>query len=401
VVIYRKVRGKCAETVDGQTGLARWCGKHKLDEQARAHWTRVLEFDPGHAEARQGLGFRKVDGRWVDDHDISQTVAAARKASATAAKWISRLQKLRDRLADESVAKRKKAMADLMAIRDLAAADAIDVVLCREKSDMASLGIDAMKNIRAPEAARVLAWHAVFSDWPEVRQAAATALQSQEKYDFVPLLLALAESSSGPAMQVAGGPNAQNAPAGPQIRTVFRLDHEVSTFSWFTVQRLKEHPYWWTNPNLRYNPVTPAPVTATTTKNWNQGGANYNAQQQEYFTTWDGRLQNRVTQNNLKVDRPKLVPVGQYAYPPNSPAARDQTQTGYSPHDSEATPKTPPLIVLAEATGENPRSLSQWWDWWYDYNEVYRPSAIRQRKRTGCRGRSKLGGWLWLKRSGL
>jgi hypothetical protein len=379
---YRKMRGKYAETVDGQVALARWCAKHKLEEQARAHWTRVLEFDPDQAEARKGLGFRKLDGRWVGDHDISQTQGAARKASATAATWISRLQKIRDRLADENAAKRKKAIADLMALRDPAAADAIDVVFCRATNELALQGIDALKNIHGPETAKVLAWHAIFSAWPEVRQAAAAALQSQEKYDFVPLLLALAESSPGTATQDTGGTsalntstNARNSLARPQVRTVFRLDHEVSTYSWITVEQLKVHPYWWTIPNMRYNSLSPDPVTKTTTKSGNLGGANYNSQQKEFFSVSNGRLQDRFTQNNVKVDRQKLTPVGQIVYPPNTSAVRGQTQNGASPHDSEPAPKTPPGTVLAEATAENPRSVSQWWDWWYDYNEVYQSSA--------------------------
>src|SRR5208282_3354820 len=89
LVEYRKTREKRPETVDGQLALAGWCSKHKLEEQARAHWTRVLEFDPDHAEARQRLGYRKLDGRWVDDRDIAQTRALARQASTTAAQWVS------------------------------------------------------------------------------------------------------------------------------------------------------------------------------------------------------------------------------------------------------------------------------------------------------------------------
>jgi len=373
LIEYRKTRGKYPETVDGQVRLARWCGKHKLEEQARAHWTCVLEFDPDHAEARQGLGFRKLDGRWVDERDISQIRALARKASTTAPNWISRLQKLRDRLADDNAAKRKTALTELVALRDPAAADAIDVVFCREKSDMALLGIDSLKNIRAAEAARVLAWHAVFSPWPDVRLAAAAALQSEEKHDFVPLLIALAESSIGSQTQDAGSPNTPNASAPPQVRTVFRLDHVVSTFSWTTVERLKEHPYWWTVPNMNYNSVTPAPVTNKTTASGKQGATSFAVQQQEYFSTWNGRVQDRLTQNKVKVDQQKLTPVGQYAYPANTPTAPDQTQSVVSPGGPDAAA---PGLALAEATGEKgPRSPSQWWDWWYDYNEVYHPSA--------------------------
>src|SRR5208282_978977 len=239
-----------------------------------------------------------------------------------------------------------------MALRDPAAADAIDVVFCRQTSDMALLGVGSLKNIRAAEATPVLAWHAVFSPWPEVRQAAAMALQSEEKYDYVPLLIELAESSMGPATQDTGSPNTLNTPntsAGPQVRTVYRLDHQVSTYSWITIDRLKEHPYWWTVPNMSFNSVTPDPVAKKTTASGNQGAANYTVQQREYFSTQDGRLQKRITENKAKVDRQTLTPVGQYAYPANMPTKPDTTQTGTVPYDSEAAArKTAPLTALAE-----------------------------------------------------
>ena len=273
LVEYRRTRGKYPETVDGQLALAGWCSNRKLEEQARAHWIRVLQFDPDHAEARQCLGFRKFDGRWVDDRDIAQTRALARKASTTAAQWVSRLQKLRDRLADKNAAKREGARTELMALRDPAAADAIDVVFCRQTSDMALLGVDSLKNIRAAEAAKVLAWHAVFSPWPEVRHAAATALRSEEKYDYVPLLLALAEASAGPETQDAGSPDTPGASAEPKVCTAYRLDHDVTTNASSPSERLKEHPYWWTLPNMSYNSITPAPVTKTKTASENQTGA--------------------------------------------------------------------------------------------------------------------------------
>ena len=109
-----------------------------------------------------------------------------------------------------------------------AAADAIDVVFCRETNDMALLGISQtkLKNILALRAAKVLACSMPsFPPWVDVRQAAATALQSEEKYDFVPLLIALAESLSGPPPQVTGSPSSPDTSTGPKTHTLFRLDH--------------------------------------------------------------------------------------------------------------------------------------------------------------------------------
>ena len=55
---YAKVRREHPDTIAGHLDVARWCLGQKLDEQARAHLTRIIELDPNQAEARQLLGFR-------------------------------------------------------------------------------------------------------------------------------------------------------------------------------------------------------------------------------------------------------------------------------------------------------------------------------------------------------
>ena len=78
------------------------------------------------------------------------------------------------------------------------------------------------------------------------------------------------------------------------------------------------------------------------------------------------------------MDRQTLTPMGSYVYPRNSQAQSPYPQqTDTSRYSSEAAAqKTAPCSALAEATGEKgPSSPSEWWDWWYDYNEVYVPSG--------------------------
>ena len=303
---YRQTRETYAETMTGQTGLAGWCSKHRLEDQARAHLSRVLELDPDHAEARKRLGFRLVDGLWVDDRDIAEARTITRKATAAAAKWVPRLEKLRDRLSGDNAGQTEKARAELMAIRDPEAVEAIDTVFCRPTNGMSLLGIELLKDIPTPRATAVLAWHAAFSPWfppwPPVGQAAATAPRSREKYDYVPLLLDAAQSPNEPPTYLADSrknPSHSTSSTGPasdgsrEVRTVYRLDYSVSTYSWNTVERLKEHPYWWQVPQMRFNPTTPDPVAKTTTNSMNQGGAGYTIQQREYYVVRNGRLQDR------------------------------------------------------------------------------------------------------------
>ena len=392
---YRQMREKAVPTIPGRMELAGWCRKHRLEDQARSHLTQVLELDPDHAEARKQLGFRLVDGTWVDDRDTTEARALTRKVTAAAIKWIKRVQKLRERLSDDNADQRAKAQTELAAIRDPEAVDAIDTVFCRPTDEKSLLGIELLKNIKTPRSSAVLAWHAAYSPWDPpwqpVGRAAATALQFREKHDYVPLLLEAAEPCEPPTYIADNHKGANSSSrlkrsrpyiptAAPLVQTTFRLDFRVSTFSWNTVERLKEHPNWWQVPGMRFNAASPNPVARTTVSSTNQGLASSAVRQRQYYTVQNGQIQNRVTQNSVVMRSPVMVPGRSYAYPSNWQAASDP-QSADSPSSNKPTErKILPRgefseAALAEATGEKgPRSPSQWRDWWDRYNDVYSPS---------------------------
>ena len=152
-----------------------------------------------------------------------------------AAKWIPRLEKLRDRLAGNNASQQEKARQTLMVIRDPDAVEAIDTVFCRPNNDLSLLGIELLKNIPTPRATAVLAWHAAYSPWlapwTPVGQAAATALRSREKYDYVPLLLDVAETPVQAPTHVTDKPtrpNRQTALAQPAIDSSPGTRHRLS-----------------------------------------------------------------------------------------------------------------------------------------------------------------------------
>jgi hypothetical protein len=383
LIKYRQTREKYSESVDNQLALARWCREHKLPEQARAHLSRVLELNPNQAEARQDLGFRLVNGAWVDDHDAAEGRTSARKTLAAAVDWVARLEKLRGRLAGGN-SQREKARKELLDISDPDAAQAIDAVFCRQSAEMALLGIEVLKDIRSPQAAAVLAWHAVFSPWPQVAQAAARALQGQEKYDYVPPLLHAAEIVDAQT-QVANSAYTPGGagPYGQGMKTVYRLDRVVNTYSWETVEHLKEHPRWQQVPDMRFDAYSPNPVAKKTTETVNQGADRTTTQKREYYTVTNDKLQDRHTETKVTVDKQVATPVGSVPYPPYArnaptPPYQSPTNTPSSIISDTSTKKNSACAALAEATGEKgPQSPSDWWDWWYDYNEVYQSSSKR------------------------
>jgi len=53
----------------GHYELGAWARQNGLETQARAHFQTVLANDPNHAGAREALGYRLVDGRWLTEAD--------------------------------------------------------------------------------------------------------------------------------------------------------------------------------------------------------------------------------------------------------------------------------------------------------------------------------------------
>jgi hypothetical protein len=62
---YQELLPRVPNTVEGHLDMAERCRKAGLKEQREFHLQKVLELDPNQAEARRGLGYSQVDGKWV------------------------------------------------------------------------------------------------------------------------------------------------------------------------------------------------------------------------------------------------------------------------------------------------------------------------------------------------
>jgi tetratricopeptide (TPR) repeat protein len=51
-------------------GLGKWCAKEGLDEQAKKAFEKSIKFDPDNEDARHGLGYTKVDGKWYTEKQL-------------------------------------------------------------------------------------------------------------------------------------------------------------------------------------------------------------------------------------------------------------------------------------------------------------------------------------------
>ncbi len=62
---YEEFLPKVPDTLEGHWDMAERCRKAGLKPQRELHLRRVIEFDPDHAGARRGLGYSRVDDRWI------------------------------------------------------------------------------------------------------------------------------------------------------------------------------------------------------------------------------------------------------------------------------------------------------------------------------------------------
>ncbi|HEX5443925.1 MAG TPA: hypothetical protein VFW87_08865, partial [Pirellulales bacterium] len=61
---YEKIRHTFADTAEGQMELALWCRDHHLETERQRHLKRVLELDPGQAQAHLMLKHVRIGGAW-------------------------------------------------------------------------------------------------------------------------------------------------------------------------------------------------------------------------------------------------------------------------------------------------------------------------------------------------
>lgn len=69
-------------TPEGHMELSRWCRSKGLKDEMREQAMAALALDPEYVEAREALGFRKVDGVWMSEEDRARLAESGRKAEA-------------------------------------------------------------------------------------------------------------------------------------------------------------------------------------------------------------------------------------------------------------------------------------------------------------------------------
>jgi hypothetical protein len=194
---YRELRASLGGTVDDHVTLAEWCRENGLSNEERFHWGCVLLLAPDHAAALERLGLHEDRGLLLTEGQAAQLEDEEKAAKKDFARFRREFVELCRDATSEDAAVRAAALARLGEVDDVAALEALEFAVLRASERVERCALDlqlalvaAMSQMPQNEATLRLLDHAVYSPLPEVRAAAAQALQPRPQTDYVPLLMA-------------------------------------------------------------------------------------------------------------------------------------------------------------------------------------------------------------------
>ena len=185
---YPAKKAAIPDTAAANKELALWCDQHGLWDGAKTHWEAVVRLNPKNEEARKRLGFRFRNPAWVIDAARAEDVEQKKANSywKVLEKYHAQM-KCRSKLA---VPGRAEAVAHIEAIGDPRAAAAIWKAFYADISHH-GLMVGILSRFKTPEASRMLAAIAVYSQDEKARAGAVAALQGRAAAEFGEKLVSL------------------------------------------------------------------------------------------------------------------------------------------------------------------------------------------------------------------
>lgn len=198
---YEAEKSKHPDTADGHFAMAQWCRRNGLRADQKTHLTRAIELDPNHADARSALGYVLQDGRWVlpqkkrarkpSDDELEARRKARRDEELVrkaVAEWTVKIQAIyRGRLEGEpSVSEKfRDGRRQILEVRDPLAIPGLARTLAQGKASTRRLLVESMSQFDEAEATMNLIVIAVLDRAPQVRLAAARALDARKSEQVI------------------------------------------------------------------------------------------------------------------------------------------------------------------------------------------------------------------------
>jgi hypothetical protein len=194
---YNARRAHMGRSEDDQIAMARWCQEHGLRAEAIVHAGIAIERDPKRDAAWKLLGFRKVDGRWLNEeqaHAELEQKEADREWAKRLTSWHKALhgpRKTNKLAARKQAEEADSAREALDRLTDPSAVRTVYREFARGAPPDQEIAVQLFGQIRAPLATTALASLTIYGATPEIRRKATESLRGREPADYAGLLIGL------------------------------------------------------------------------------------------------------------------------------------------------------------------------------------------------------------------
>lgn len=186
---YRALRDKLGNYIESHRQLARFCRKHKLADNERGHWRRVIDLSRNDIEARKALGHVPFMGGWSTKAEIERLSKATGAYTKSMTEWSKKLPPKIADLYGKDGKRKEKAREELLAIHDAAAIPVLMNSLAYRSEESTLLLVEILSGIRDFDSSRVLAEIGVMAQTPGILESVSEALKDRDDGTWVPQLL--------------------------------------------------------------------------------------------------------------------------------------------------------------------------------------------------------------------
>jgi hypothetical protein len=202
---YKQILPRMPKTAEGNWIMAEWCRKIGLLEHRKRHLEQVLVYDPDHAQARAGLGFNQLEGKWIQTDEwmtergflkhkgswrLKQEIELEerkRKTDLAIAEWNQKLKMWRTWLIGRTERKATEARENMRELRDPLAATGLGLLLenPKELTSLKLMYIEKLGQLDCQAATNALLKRAMDDKSAQVREACWDELARDGSPDVV------------------------------------------------------------------------------------------------------------------------------------------------------------------------------------------------------------------------
>ena len=334
--------------VGEELALAQWCKTQQLEELALLHGIRVIQSRKAPAaarqQARQLLGLQRMGNRWLTPHEYATTKQHFANQSAAMQSWLATCEQWREAIVSGRAKARFHAFAQLRALDDEAAIPALDHCFQNVPSSAGSAIVACFARIDTPPSTAALVRRAARSPHAAVRSAAVAALQQRPLHDYLPLVLAEMDAPYQSAFRVQVGWDGLVRHEHHLFREGGSANHAVSS-------AFVGGPLLVPTREIKIQGARQPGRTGEAARNQIALVERYQAQQLRRAAVVRELIAYREVQRARQLEGHVAV---------TNERIRKQNQHVFA--------------VLRALTGGGVEATTptDWYDWWYDYNEMYR-----------------------------